>query len=132
MKFIFFLSLVFAISVPHVSGSDKDKKTPQNTNVLKNVNRLRARRGLHALVSDSEMNKIARIISTKRAARGRCGHLRGWHAGTAKSEGVGCRTGNDPNGLRFISCCLYDKKWRSAGAAATVRNGKTYYTLLVK
>ena len=120
-----------------VSGSAAEARAENDglrasRTVLQSVNDLRIGRGLPALEMDRELMEQAQAISMTRAKRRVSGHLRGWQGLHAEREGVGCRTGKDLSGSRFISCCLYESKWQAGGVGCAYYRGRTYYTLLVR
>jgi hypothetical protein len=96
------------------------------------VNAQRAKKGLKSLVMDNRLMSMAKKVSNKRARVNVRGHLPGWQAGHAKSEGVGWDYRHDLEGKRFRSCCLYGKKWRYAGVGISVSKYGTFYTLMVR
>ena len=104
--------------------------------VFASVNEIRSRHGLPEFIADPELAVAAQEISEIRANRNWPGHLpeKRWRQTNARSEGVGMRSGKDLSGKRFLSCCLFDRRWRYAGVgvAFNARTKRTFYTLLVR
>ena len=96
------------------------------------VNAKRAKKGLKSLVMDNRLMSMAKKVSSKRASINVRGHLPGWQAGHAESEGVGWDSSRDLEGKRFRSCCLYGKTWRYGGVGISVSKHGTFYTLMVR
>ena len=121
--FIVLASIICLLSVAKLScGAD----------VLHNVNVRRSYLGLPPFIHDPRLTQLAERESNIQASRGRMGHYSGCPS-PARGAGVGYTSYRDPTGRRFQSCYAATRKYRYAGASAVVgRNGRTYYTLMLR
>ena len=102
------------------------------TNVICSLNARRASIGLYPLVFDARLQQLAERESYLQARRGKMGHING-SPSPARAAGVGYTTYTDPTGRRFQTCYAITRKYRYAGASAVVaRNGRTYFTLMLR
>lgn len=95
------------------------------------LNAQRAYFHLPPLQFDPVLSAAAERDCQTRASQGRTGHLR-TGARPGRAEGVGYRRGSDPLGKRFFACYQSTRKYRYAGAAVVVRNGRTFYQLKLR
>lgn len=102
--------------------------TPANqpfNSALTELNMIRARRGLRALVEDASLSAIAYRKASIQANRGVMYHPGGTMGG-ARFEGVGM-------GRQFTTCYQDARNVQYAGAATVVgRNGQRYHCLLIR
>ncbi len=113
--------LVVVIIAPTANGAD----------ALPWLNAQRAALGLPPYLPDPALQAKAERDCQIRASTGRGGHLgRGLSPGRA--EGVGNRSGRDPEGRRFLTCLQASRRYRYAGAAVVVGRRGTYYQLLLR
>lgn len=119
----------------------------QGYDALPWLNAQRAGLGLYPLLPDPELQAMAQRVSDMQADLERMGHVSGGGggrrglfrrgggggmSGPGRAEGVGMNGFIDPEGRHFYSCLQASTNYRYAGAATTVRNGRTYYTLRLR
>lgn len=99
---------------------------------LKEVNRVRKKRGLKPFKCDPKLAKSALAIAKYRAKHRIEGHTNSdfkWVKGT-RATASGCAAW--PKGDGWGSCCTYEN-WRRAGAAWAIgKDGKRYMHLFVR
>ena len=95
------------------------------------LNAQRAALGLYPYLPAPDLQASAQYNADVRASRRQSGHNRAKTA-SWRGEGVGVRSGVDLEGRHFYSCLQASKKYRYAGAATSVRGGRTYYTLQLR
>ncbi len=104
---------------------------------LNNVNRARKSRGnFNYLLPSPVLMATAERAAQRMAREGRMRHNGGMVRNSR--EGIGYRGGNDPTGLRFMTCYHFPtgrgkpqttNKYRYGGAAAVVGGNRTYYAI---
>ena len=101
--------------------------------VIEMVNKKRARRLLRPFIYDEKLTQESAEVSMQRASKDIKGHLRNNDWSHSRAEGVGHRSGIDWVGINFISCYLYTRKYKYAGATLAISIQEiTYYTLRLK
>ena len=99
--------------------------TRSSFNAIGELNRIRASRGLPALIEDPRLTAIAQRKANIQASRGAMFHP-GGSMGMARFEGVGI-------GRRFTACYQHARNVRYAGAATAIgRNGQRFHALLIR
>lgn len=111
---------------------------------LKEVNACRAKRGLRPFIFDANLTLAAKHVAKYRAKHNISGHIGGnlsdFHFVPQYSNGkkvynlsslaAGCGCWNVNEG--WGTCCMYDTKYRYAGAYAEVKNGKRFMHIFVR
>ena len=111
--------------LPEVPAATVTKAASTTNAALAELNAIRARRGLFALVEDPSLTVIAQRKATIQANAGAMYHPGGSMC-SARYEGVGM-------GPQFISCYQNATNVRYAGAASVVgRNGQRFHCLLLR
>lgn len=126
-----YILLFFVLLMPAAHAVDYNKYV---ADMVDEVNALRAERGLKPLTRDPELQQVCEKITYERCLKRHNGHLRSAEYSTvARAEGVGWYGGTDFEGRRFVTCYLYSRSFKYAGAALCCHsNGTTYYTLILK